>query len=401
MADVAERLLEEVEEISEQILVCGLWHVPGDLGVALEDLTARAAALGLSAGAERLGRLRAALVSPDAAWGALQELLAWSRLFRRAAALARVEADLARGAEAAAAARPAGGYDGRVCFHGFDLDEAGRLVLHGVEVDTGEEVRVLDRLSEHEPEDPFRGRVISRLLQAAVPLRDLVDGLLCFDGHPFQRRRRRVELAPAFREVPTLRHLDASFARPPAETVEARLDAAGDWFTPAGTLTETPTLRLNLTKLRWYEPDAVTRVAVRRRGETLDVLHAWDAVGDRVFPAQDPAALRAPSAARPAVDVEPFPLPEGDPDRQREFLLAHLEDLRRPQTPLPEPRTLLALAHALARLEDLPETGAVARLELSKLRVARTCAAALARGDDAGHALACLESAGVAGWFVR
>lgn len=444
MADAVDGFLEALGEACDQVLVAGLARPPADLDGALEELAERGDDLGVTTAAAELRALGAALHDPDAAWTATQRLLSWRRLFTRALSLERVERRMAQAAEIEPRAEPprAPGFTGRVYCHGFSLDELGRMTLFGTDIDGGAQVRVRDKLSDQDDDDPLARPVISRLFQASVDLRRVLGALLVFEDHPFVTRRGRVELAPAFRDVPVMHALTSGFVPPDVGTTRARLDRDGRWALPDGALVyETDALRLNLAKLALVDPESVVPIAVRAAGDDRHVLYATGADGARVFPAYDPALFR-PSAAwllRKADDLgderlraacddlvgrRPFArdlvaqttgdvamdpvcaralqLRLEDPEAAAELLEAHLAAWRRPDAPLPTPTEMLRAGETLSRIvADGADPRAVAELDLPRLRVAQACLSALARWDDeAAAAILCAASAGVLGWLV-
>jgi len=416
VADAADVFVEGLDEVLEQILVAGLARPPAGLADDLAELAVRADAVGVRNAADGLRALRSALHDPDAGWAATQRLLCWRDLFTRSLTLDRVEDHMAKAAEVEPTSpRRRAGFTGRVFCHGFAFDEVGRLTLYATDIDGGADVVVADRLSDHDPDDLLGRPAISRLLQASVSVRRVVDGLLCFEDHPFATRRGRVELAPAFREIPVVRDVAPGFEAPDAvEHTVARLDERG-WLLPDGTpLFESEVLRLNLTKLRIHDAHFACPVALRAAGGEAHLLHAIDPDEGRVFPAHDPALFR-PSAdflrARspgPVYDalVEGRPLPVclpgrtpeiagqarammEDPDAMHAFIEAHTDSWRRPDAPLPTPREMLCLADLRGGPLDLP-----------RLRVAQTCATALLRREEEAAAVCYAARAGVLRWLV-
>ncbi len=444
MADPVDGFLEELGEVTDQVLVAGLARPAADLDDALEALAERADRLGVASAAAEVRALGATLRDPDAAWAATQRLLSWRQLFTRALSLERVERRMAEAAETEprAARIRAQGFTGRIYCHGFSLDELGRMSLYGTDIDGGALVQLRDKLSEQDEDDPLARPVISRLFQASVDLRRVLGSLVVFEDHPFVTRRGRVELAPAFRDVPVLHALAPAFVPPDVERDEARLDVEGGWRLADGTpVVESDALRLNLTKLAMVDREVRTPVAVRVSGEDHHVLHATDAADERVFPTHDPAlfglttawlqeraqdhadprlraACAALACARPferdlvvqttgdvaADDVcnRALQIRLDDPEAAVEFLEAHLAAWRRPDTPLPTPTEMLRLGETLSRIiADGADPTAVAALRLPRLRVAQACASALRHWDgEAAAALLCAASAGVLGWLV-
>lgn len=390
--------LQELDEVSDQILVGGLARPTADLFASLTDLAHQADALGATTAAAQLQAIADA-TDPDTAWDATQRLLAWRRLFGRRLALDRVEQRMAADAEVErpAPVRPSG-FTGRISCHGFDLDAVGRLTLFGTDIDGGASVVVRDRVSDHDPDDPLGRPAISRLFQASISIRRLLVDLLSFEDHPFALRRGQVELAPAFRDTPALLR-----SHRPGDTAccalsDARLENDG-WWVPEGAVEPTDALRLNLTKLAFVDPDAVVSVALRPVRGTLHVMHAFDPDGARVFPAHDPALYR-PVASELAARTDDARLRDLCERLARGESIVHLADppaaeatdeqrqaWRRVDTPLPTPAELLD--------HD------VATLDLPRLRVAQTCASALVRLDGtSADALLCAAAVGVLDWLV-
>lgn len=228
LADFAEpgdalgRFADRLGELLGQIAVMGLAHPDPDLAPAAVELIEPASALGLGAAAEGLAELARALgairaAAPPgrsapaaltrAAWDATQRLVAWRRLFRRALALQRVEGLLARDALIARGARPPPSRpataSARIRPVGLALRDD-RLTLLGIDVDRGGPAQIRDRLSDHDPDDPLGGAVISRLFQARISLRAVLDGVIVFEDHPARRARGVPLFEPDFRARPRL-----------------------------------------------------------------------------------------------------------------------------------------------------------------------------------------------------
>ncbi len=224
------RFVGDLGELLDQIAVAGLAHPDADWAPAAEGLIERARRLGLGAAGEALAGLADAvdaaraeappgvLASPaltTAAWHAAQRLVAWRRLFTRELAFQRVEGQLAADALTARGERPPRATlptaSARVRPLGLSLRDD-RLTILGVDVDGGHTVRVRDRISDHDPDDLLGKPVISRLFQARIGLRAVLDGLIVFEDHPVGRARGGPLFAPAFRAVP--RRLDGAFEAP-------------------------------------------------------------------------------------------------------------------------------------------------------------------------------------------
>lgn len=234
------RLLVDLGEALEALVVAGLAHPDPDLPPECRALADRARRLGLASAAGHLEALAAAIdavraaappgrVAPPlltrAAVDATQRLVAWRRVFAHAFALQRVDGRLAAEALEARGLRPPRPPEAvatvRMVPIGAHL-RGDRLTIHGLDLATGGRVTARDRLSDLDPLDPLGRPVISRLFQAAVSLRTVLSGLVDFRDHPVGRAHGGPLFAPAFRAVPALVPLAPGLRPPTPPPVDAR-----------------------------------------------------------------------------------------------------------------------------------------------------------------------------------
>jgi len=208
------RWLEDLDDLLGALFLGGLAVPDPELPEALEALAERAGALGLASGRQQVAQLGARLrelveggptrrVRAEAVWEALQRTLCWRRVFRTELDFLEVRARMGQGGEVLrpeASRLPTASR--RVRAVGLELAGA-RLVLWCRDVETGEDVVLLDELAEV-PVDPFQGRVISRLFQEALWLRDVLMAEIALCEHPVSMRGGRPVFAPAYTVRPTL-----------------------------------------------------------------------------------------------------------------------------------------------------------------------------------------------------
>lgn len=237
------RFVADLGEALDQITIAGLAHPDPDVPDDLARLADRAARLHLATADAGLRALGAALIavraaappgelaSPEltrAAADATQRLVTWRRLFARAFALERVEGRLAAEALVARGERPPRPTEPTASLRawplGFTLRDE-RLTITALDLATGGRVTIHDRVSDLDPLDPLGKPVISRLLQAAVPIARMMATLFDFDEHPVGRAHGGPLFGPAFRAVPRLTAIAPGLRPPPLpETNVAELE---------------------------------------------------------------------------------------------------------------------------------------------------------------------------------
>ena len=197
-------VLDVIEDAVEPLFVAGLAHPDPELPERLAMVADLAARYGLATAVERVLRLADAFTTedPGAAWEAAQHLVLWLRLFRREQGLLVAEASLMDATTPASGSRvPTETL--RFWPDGFELIGQ-HLRLRGRNIVTGQPVVVHDEISELNPDDPFARPVLSRLLQASLPLERIVNSVLDFENHPVTKTRLGSRFAPAFRAVPAV-----------------------------------------------------------------------------------------------------------------------------------------------------------------------------------------------------
>ncbi len=311
---VIARLLDDVGELLDGLLVAGLSYTDPELPEQLRDLGERAARAGMETLVGLLNEMGSSLPAPEArsslpapearnslgsgpdTFTALQRLSAWQRLYRREHTLLVVGAELERSRGQESAQSEASGVAARVWPMGLKL-KRNALTLYGVEVDTGEPVQISDELSDHEPDDLFAGPVISRLFQAKVELRRVMRSMLVFEDHPVVRRRGHLQFAPAFRTVPKPQEMVEGYLPPDAHPLplRPRLGEEGvEWYDPEGKELELgggEVLWLNAAKWCLFRGGPIP-LLTRATREGARILHAIDEIGGPVFPDSDPRLFR-------------------------------------------------------------------------------------------------------------
>ncbi len=317
--------LRQVGELVDQLHVAGVGFPDPDLPLTLAALSERAALLGLASAVEGLTVLGAWWAAtgraPDEAtrraraaetWDALQRFVAWLRVFRRGHALLAVERALEAEGEAGHGWAPTVSTDSAAVRPvALTLEAGGRATLEAVDVSGGSTVWLRDHLSDLDAEDPLGRVAVSRLFQDRVELGAVLDGVVRLDDHPVGQRGGARVFGPAFDRVPTVARVQGAVPAAEAPRGEApgptptRIDLtvvdaeAGRLRTPSGAavdLAPTAALRLNLGKRAVIGAPATLDAVVRASDDGTALLHAYDDLGQRVFPHLDPRCLDVPAA---------------------------------------------------------------------------------------------------------
>lgn len=310
----------ELGELIEQITVAGLAYPDPDLPAAIQALADRGASLGLRRPIAPAVRLAACLrqctpTASDAqrqqasaeAFGLLQRLTAWRRLFEREQALMVVDAQLNALGDAQAMPTPSVPTRSLEAWpDGFHY-AAGRLTILARDRHDGAPVIIRDSVPDLDAIDPFARPYLSRLFQAAVSLEAVMGSIIVFEDHPVSLRGGASVFAPAFRVAPVLRPVAEHFVPPdlPSAQPGSRRPGLLDVdcvMTPEGPqlmlpdghplpVAERPILSLNLRKALTVHPQLGLTVCVIDGPEGARVLHGIHAEA-RCFLAADPTLFR-------------------------------------------------------------------------------------------------------------
>lgn len=332
-------LLDDIDEALSALHVAGIGLPDPEIFDELAELEARARELTMGGLAERLARTAVmirAVAEADGRgqrdlaarqlWIELQNLVAWTRLGHTEVGLMTVSANLGRSSEVSATPTGDKGQGETMTVYpvGVSLLGAGRVEIHGFDTDGGGSVLMRDTLAEGN-DDPLRGRSISRLFQTALPLSEVLGGLILFDDHPCSRWGGRTLFEPHFRAVPQLVAIPSGFEAPKVarfdfddegtlvfeergvKTVDGEIGSLvvdvsrgpdGALFRHFGRtevpVVGSPTLELNVAKWLLTEGAAVvrSRPTFLARGESVELLSLVHELDGRVFPSADPTCFR-------------------------------------------------------------------------------------------------------------